>query len=148
MKEIKKEERNENLIQELLKVWENSVRATHKFLSNEEILEIKKYVPEALASISHLIIDNDENGNPVAFMGIEENKLEMLFITSEYRGKGIGKKMLSYGIESYGVTNLAVNEDNPQTKGFYEHMGFKVYQRNELDDQGNPYPVLYMKLDR
>lgn len=148
MKEIKKEERNENLIQELLKVWENSVRATHKFLSNEEILEIKKYVPEALASISHLIIDNDENGNPVAFMGIEENKLEMLFITSDYRGKGIGKKMLSYGIENYGVTNLAVNENNPQAKGFYEHMGFKVYQRNELDDQGNPYPVLYMKLDR
>ena len=148
MKEIKKEERNENLIQELLKVWENSVRATHKFLSNEEILEIKKYVPEALASISHLIIDNDENGNPVAFMGIEENKLEMLFITSEYRGKGIGKKMLSYGIENYGVTNLAVNEDNPQAKGFYEHMGFKVYQRKELDDQENPYPVLYMKLDR
>lgn len=148
MKEIKKEERNENLIQELLKVWENSVRATHKFLSNEEILKIKKYVPEALASISHLIIDNDENGNPVAFMGIEENKLEMLFITSDYRGKGIGKKMLSYGIENYGVTDLAVNEDNPQAKGFYEHMGFKVYQRNELDDQGNPYPVLYMKLDR
>ena len=121
MKEIKKEERNENLIQELLKVWENSVRATHKFLSNEEILEIKKYVPEALASISHLIIDNDENGN---------------------------QKMLSYGIESYGVTNLAVNEDNPQAKEFYEYMGFKVYQRKELDDQGNPYPVLYMKLDR
>ena len=148
MKEIKKEERNENLIQELLKVWENSVRATHKFLSNEEILKIKKYVPEALACISHLIIDNDENGNPVAFMGIEENKLEMLFITSDYRGKGIGKKMLSYGIENYGVNDLAVNEDNPQAKGFYEHMGFKVYQRNELDDQGNPYPVLYMKLDR
>ena len=148
MKEIKKEERNENLIQELLKVWENSVRATHKFLSNEEILKIKKYVPEALASISHLIIDNDENGNPVAFMGIEENKLEMLFITSDYRGKGIGKKMLSYGIENYGVTDLAVNEDNPQAKEFYEYMGFKVYQRNELDDQGNPYPVLYMKLDR
>lgn len=148
MKEIKKEERNENLIQELLKVWENSVRATHKFLSNEEILEIKKYVPEALASISHLIIDNDENGNPVAFRGIEENKVEMLFITSDYRGKGIGKKMLSYGIENYGVTNLAVNENNPQAKGFYEHMGFKVYQRNELDDQENPYPVLYMKLDR
>lgn len=148
MKEIKKEERNENLIQELLKVWENSVRATHKFLSNEEILKIKKYVPEALASISHLIIDNDENGNPVAFRGIEENKLEMLFITSDYREKGIGKKMLSYGIENYGVTNLAVNENNPQAKGFYEHMGFKVYQRNELDDQENPYPVLYMKLDR
>lgn len=41
MKEIKKEERNENLIQKLLKICENSVRATHKFLSNEEILKIK-----------------------------------------------------------------------------------------------------------
>ena len=148
MKEIKKEDRNENLIKELLKVWENSVRATHKFLSNEEILEIKKYVPEALSDISHLIIDTDKNEKPIAFMGIENNKLEMLFITSECRGKGIGKKMLLHGIENYGVNDLAVNEDNPQAKGFYEHMGFRVYQRNELDDQGKPYPVLYMRLER
>ena len=148
MKEIKKEERNETLIKELLDVWESSVRATHKFLSNEEIEKIKEYVPQALTGISHLIIETDENGNPMAFMGIEENKLEMLFITSECRGKGIGKKMLLHGIKNYGVNDLAVNEDNPQAKGFYEHMGFKVYQRNELDDQGNPYPVLYMKLDR
>ena len=148
MKEIKKEERNENLIQELLKVWENSVRATHKFLSNEEILKIKKYVPEALARISHLIIETDKKGIPIAFMGIEENKLEMLFIKNSERGKGIGKQLLNYGIENCGVNDLAVNEDNPQAKEFYEHMGFKVYQRNELDDQGNPYPVLYMKLER
>jgi len=80
MREIKREERNENLIENLLKVWENSVRETHKFLSNDEILEIKKYVPQA--------------------------------------------------------------------KDFYEYMGFKAYQRNELDDQGKPYPVLYMRLEK
>ena len=148
MQEIKKEKRNEKLIQKLLIVWESSVRATHQFLSNEEILEIKKYVPEALNSISHLIIETDENRNPIAFMGIEDNKLEMLFVTSECRGKGIGKNMLLHGIEIYGINNLSVNEDNPQAKGFYEHMGFKVYGRNELDDQGKPYPVLYMKLEK
>ena len=113
-----------------------------------EILEIKKYVPEALNSISHLIIETDENRNPIAFMGIEDNKLEMLFVTSECRGKGIGKNMLLHGIEIYGINNLSVNEDNPQAKGFYEYMGFKVYGRNELDDQGKPYPVLYMKLEK
>ena len=32
MKEIKKEERSEKLITELLNVWEDSVRATHNFL--------------------------------------------------------------------------------------------------------------------
>lgn len=148
MKEIKKEERNETLIKTLLNVWENSVRATHTFLSKEEIEKIKQYVPQALSSISNLIIDTDENENPIAFMGIENQKLEMLFITSKHRGKGLGKKMLLYGIENYNVNDLAVNEDNPQAKGFYEHIGFKVYQRNELDDQGNPYPVLYMKLEK
>ena len=95
-----------------------------------------------------MIIIENENHQSVAFMGIQENKLEMLFIKNSERGKGLGKKLLNYGIENYGVNELTVNEDNPQAKGFYEHMGFKVYQRNELDDQGNPYPVLYMRLER
>ena len=147
MKEIKKEERSENLINQLLEVWEDSVKATHTFLSNEEIEKIKGYVPQALSDITHLIIATDKNENPIAFMGIEENKLEMLFIKNNERGKGLGKRLLNYGIANYNVNELAVNEQNPQAKGFYEHIGFKVYQRNELDDQGNPYPVLYMKLE-
>ena len=147
MKQIKKEERSKKLIKELLNVWESSVRATHNFLSNEEIEKIKEYVPQALAGISNLIVETDENEKPIAFMGIQENKLEMLFIKNSERGKGIGKKLLNYGIEKYGVNKVTVNEDNPQAKGFYEHMGFKVYKRNELDDQGNNYPVLYMKLE-
>ena len=145
---IEVKERTDNLINQLLEVWEDSVKATHTFLSNEEIEKIKEYVPQALIGISHLIIETDENGNPIAFMGIEENKLEMLFIKSSERGKGLGKKLLNYGIENYGVNKLAVNEQNPEAKGFYEHMGFKVYKRNELDEQGNPYPILYMKLER
>lgn len=145
MKEIKKEKRNKILMKELLNVWEKSVRATHTFLTDEEILEIKKYVPKVLSEISHLIIETNEDEKPIAFMGIEKNKLEMLFITPKYRGQGIGSKMLKHGMEIYGVNDLAVNEDNLEAKNFYEHMGFKVYRRNELDDQGNPYPVLYMR---
>lgn len=147
MKQIKKEERSKKLIKELLNVWESSVRATHNFLSNEEIEKIKEYVPQALAGIPNLIVETDKNEKPIAFMGIEENKLEMLFIKNSGRRKGIGKKLLNYGIEKYGVNKVTVNDDNPQAKGFYEHMGFKVYKRNELDDQGNNYPVLYMKLE-
>lgn len=30
-------------------------------------------------------------------------------------------------------------------KDFYEHMGFEVYRKTDFDDQGNPYPLLYMK---
>ena len=48
-------------------------------------------------------------------------------------------------MESYAVECLAVNEQNPQARGFYEHMGFRVYKRTDLDEQGNPYPLLYMR---
>ena len=36
MKLIKAKDRNLQLIDKLLEVWESSVRATHNFLSNEE----------------------------------------------------------------------------------------------------------------
>ena len=136
----------DSLIEQLLKVWESSVKATHLFLSVSEIEDIKKYVPQALNEIPKLIIVENENQVPVGFMGIVEQHLEMLFISHEERGKGIGKELLKYGIDKYSVNDLAVNEQNPLAKGFYEYMGFEVYKRTECDEQGNPYPLLYMKL--
>ncbi len=145
MRIIEATDRNPLLIERLLDVWKSSVKATHLFLSEDEIENIKKYVPQALKEIPHLLIVENENQIPVGFMGIVEQHLEMLFISREERGKGFGKELLKYGIEKYAVNDLAVNEQNPLAKGFYEHMGFEVYKRTELDEQGNPYPLLYMK---
>lgn len=147
LREIKPEDRTAELTERLLKVWEDSVRATHLFLSDDEIMSIKEYVPEALKGIANLIIAEDEKGQPVAFMGVQEGTLEMLFIAPEERGKGLGKRLIRYGIEKYGVERLAVNEQNPKARGFYEHMGFQVYKRTETDEQGGPYPLLYMRLN-
>ena len=140
-------DRLQELINELLKIWVDSVKATHLFLSNEEIENIKKYVPLALKEVQHLIVMNNEKNIPIAFMGINGEKLEMLFIKNSERGKGLGKKLLLYGIENYNVRELTVNEQNPNAKEFYEHIGFKIYRKSELDEQGNPYPILYMKLE-
>lgn len=147
MKIINATKRDTTLIQKLLTIWESSVKATHLFLSEEEIKAIKKYVPQALEAIPTLIIAEKEEGKPIAFMGIDEDMLEMLFIAPDERGKGLGKALIKYGIENYNIKKLTVNEQNPQAKGFYEHMGFKVYKRTETDGQGNPYPILYMSYD-
>ena len=144
---IEIDNRTTALINELLEVWEDSVKATHLFLSNEEINKIKEYVPQALKEVSHLLIIKNEKDIPIAFMGIEGTKLEMLFIKNSERGKGLGKQLLTYGIENYNVNELTVNEQNPNAKAFYEHLGFKVYKRAELDEQGNHYPILYMRLE-
>lgn len=145
MKIVEVKERTPDLIKGLLEVWDNSVRATHLFLSDSEIQSIKKYVPQALNEVLHLLIAEDESGRAVAFMGVEAGSLEMLFIAPEERGKGLGKRLIQYGIKNYSVEKLTVNEQNPQAKGFYEHMGFQVYKRTDLDEQGNPYPLLYMR---
>ena len=145
MKEIKIKDRDSLTVASLLDVWEQSVRETHLFLSVEEIEEIKKYVPVALESVPSWIVEDDAAGTPIAFMGIDGIKLEMLFVSPKERGKGLGRKLLEFGISEYGIKELTVNEQNPQAKGFYEHMGFKAYKRSELDEQGKPYPILFMR---
>lgn len=81
-------------------------------------------------------------------MGIEDRKLEMLFLLPEKRGMGIGRKLIEYGIKNYSINELTANEQNLQAKGFYEHLGFRVYKRSETDEQGKPFPVLYMRLNK
>lgn len=116
------------------------------FLSEEEIMCIGENVPMYFKEIEHLIVAYDED--VVGIMGIEEKSLEMLFIDNEKRGKGIGKKLIKYGIENYSINEVNVNEQNPQAVGFYEHMGFKIYKRTDTDAQGDPYPILYMSLEQ
>ena len=146
MKLIEVKELNTVLTKQLFEVWDKSVRETHLFLADSEIKDISRYIPQALSSIAHLIVAFNDENNPVAFMGIEDRKLEMLFVSPGYRGKGLGKQLIHYGIDNYSINELGVNEQNPQAKAFYEHMGVQVYKRTDTDEQGNPYPILYMRL--
>ena len=145
MKSYEVQDQNQPLPDVLSEIWEQSVRATHLFLSGAEVNAIQAYVPQALKSVEHLIAAETEK--PIAFMGVQNGRLEMLFITLEERGKGMGKQLLQYGIENY-IVELTVNEQNPQAVGFYAHMGFEMYKRTELDEEGHPYPLLYMNLVR
>ena len=138
--------RTPELIQTLTEVWARSIRVTHLFLSEPEIMEIRRCVPSALEQVAHLLTAQDGSGAFVGFMGIENGTLEMLFLDPAVRGKGLGRQMLRLGMEHYGVTNLTVNEQNPQAVGFYEHLGFHTWKRTEKDEQGGNYPLLYMRL--
>ena len=136
-------ERDEQLISSLVTVWESSIRATRDFFSETNIREIKKYVFQAIEEIPILVVAVD-NKETLAFMGIAEDKLEMLFITAQRRGQGIGRNLLEIGINDYEITEVCVNEQNPQALAFYEYMGFTIYRRSELDEQGNPFPILFL----
>lgn len=136
--------KTDHLIDALVILWEASVRATHHFLTEEDIQDLTPLVKMGLSDIETLIIVS-ENNKPVAFMGIDVAKIEMLFVSPDYFSKGFGKMLTTLAITQYGVQYVDVNEQNPQAVGFYQHIGFEVYKRTELDEQRNPFPILKMR---
>ncbi|MCR1973424.1 GNAT family N-acetyltransferase [Clostridium sporogenes] len=136
---------NKDDMDNILNVWESSVRATHTFLKEEDIISIKPQVKEGVDYVSKLLCVRDEKGVIQAFMGVHDSKIEMLFVDSNNRGNGIGKKLINYAINVLNAKFVDVNEQNTQGVGFYKHMGFDTFKRSEFDDHGNPFPILHMK---
>lgn len=130
----------------LIEIWEASVRATHNFLSEENIRNLKPLILEHYFDAVDLRVAKNENGEIVGFIGVAEQNVEMLFISPEYRNKGIGSLLLKNAIQNQGAQKVDVNEQNPDAIDFYERLGFRVVGRSPLDGQGNPFPLLHLKL--
>lgn len=131
-------------VDELLDVWEASVRATHHFLTEDDVKAIKIQAREAFMSVKAIMYTVDEKGGINGFMAVEDGKIEMLFLHPDYRGQGIGKKFIHHAVHVLQASLVDVNEQNTQAVGFYTHMGFKVRSRSPLDANGNPFPILHM----
>ncbi|EGQ5286824.1 GNAT family N-acetyltransferase [Enterobacter hormaechei] len=132
----------------LVAVWESSVRATHHFLQESDIAALRPLLLNAYLPNLRIVVARDDAGIIHGFLGVDKNRIEMLFVDDASRGKGIGKMLLQYAIAEFGVNEVDVNEQNPQGVAFYLHMGFEQVGRSELDGQGNPFPLLHMKLSR
>jgi putative acetyltransferase len=132
----------------LTEVWEASVRATHHFLTEDNIQYFKPLVRKEFLSAVELRCVRDEDFQPVGFLGVLNGKIEMLFIHPDRRGQGIGKQLLEYAVEQMNANELDVNEQNEQAIGFYKRMGFEVVGRTDVDGLGKPFPLLQMKYAR
>ena len=128
---------------ELATLWEASVRATHRFLTEEDILFFRPVVTEQYLPSATLYCIR-EKGKPVAFTGIRDREIETLFVHPDARGKGYGKRLLEFAVREFGADHLDVNEQNEQALGFYIHMGFEVAGRDETDGYGKPFPILHL----
>ncbi|WP_018692772.1 GNAT family N-acetyltransferase [Algicola sagamiensis] len=130
---------------ELLAVWEDSVRATHEFVSEKDIQTFKKIIPEQGFPAVTLYYVQNESKEILGFIGIAGESIEMLFVRNQARGKGIGMYLLLDALENHGCRCVDVNEQNQQAIGFYQHLGFEVISRSPTDGMGKPYPILHMQ---
>jgi len=130
----------------LLEVWEASVRATHHFLAEADIAALKPLILNEYFGQVDLFAVCDSAGAPLAFMGVAEDRLEMLFVRPELRGRGLGGRLARHAVARLGVRAVDVNEQNPEALAFYRHLGFAVAGRSPLDGQGRPFALLHMTL--
>lgn len=130
---------------QIISVWERSVLATHQFLSKEDFFYIKDVVKSIDFNSLDIYCLSDEMV-VIGFIGILDNKIEMLFLLPEYFGQGFGKQLIRFAISELKADKVDVNEQNISATEFYKKMGFKVYERNEKDDLGKEYPILKMKI--
>lgn len=131
---------------QLLAIWEASVRATHDFLAEDDLNELKPLILEQYFDAVDLTCAKNGNGEILGFCGVHDGNIEMLFISPDVRGKGIGALLAAHAIKDQGATKVDVNEQNEQALGFYQHIGFTVTGRSPIDGQGKPYPLFHMAL--
>lgn len=127
----------------LLAIWLASVRATHAFLSEDDIQALLPLVDKhALRELELWVLVEDDR--PIGFSGLDGNKLEALFIAPEHFRKGGGRLLVEHARGLKGPLLVDVNEQNPEAVRFYESLGFRTCGRSEKDGAGRPFPLLHM----
>ena len=131
---------------ELLAVWEAAVRATHDFLEEDYLQELKPLILERYFDAVELRCVREVGRGIVGFCGVSDGVIQMLFVAPDRMRRGIGKALCRMAIDDLQATRVDVNEPNTSARGFYEHMGFHVAGRSPRDGLGRDYPLLHLEL--
>lgn len=143
-------------VDSILSLWEDSVKASHCFLTYDEVKNIAQDVRSACEQVKHIILvrTKGDKSELVGFVGIQDSDfsatIEMLFVAPKYFAQGIGKALLSeaYAQVLKNVQIIAVdcNEQNPNALKFYQKLGFERVGRSEKDPKGRVYPIIHFEM--
>lgn len=127
-----------------LDIWKRAVDATHHFLTPEDRraieAEVAAFLPQAPLDLAV-----DAADRAIAFMLLDGNRMEALFVDPAYRGSGVGRLLVQHALSRHPGLCTDVNAQNGQAIGFYERLGFQAIGRSGQDGQGRPYPLIHLR---
>jgi putative acetyltransferase len=131
----------------LVAIWLRSVRATHAFLTEDDIQELLPFVRAELNDPVglDLWVLLDDHDVPVGFAGLAGAEVAALFLDPDHRRRGGGRLLIEHAQRLHGRLSVDVNEQNPEAVRFYEAMGFEIVGRSPDDGAGRPFPILHMR---
>jgi len=133
---------------DLTRIWKAAVEATHGFVTADEIAGWEPRIASEFLPSCEVTVAPSDGGEPLGFIGVAGGSLEMLFVDPDFHGRGIGRQLVEHVQSERPGLIVEVNEDNPGAVAFYERLGFEITGRSDLDSEGNPHPLLFMKSTR
>ncbi|MFC1459918.1 acetyltransferase [Microvirga arabica] len=129
----------------LFAIWQGAVRATHLFLTEQDIAFYAQQVRDHYLPSCPFWVATGRNDQPRGFLGMTDSKIDALFIDPAHHGQGIGRALVDHAASLSGSLTVDVNEQNEGACGFYKKLGFRQVGRSELDDSGKPFPILHLE---
>src|SRR5215469_5570524 len=114
----------------LVDIWLRSVKATHTFLTEEDIQALLPEVRNGALPKLELWMLCSETGRAIGFLGLSGSNVEALFIAPEFFRLGGGRMLLDHAHRLKGPLIVDVNEQNPEAVRFYEACGFGIAGRS------------------
>jgi len=131
----------------LVEIWLDAVRATHDFLSEEDVQFYLPIVRDQYLPYAEVWIAEDDDEKPMGFIGLTEAKVDSLFVDPARHRRGVGRALLAHAFKRKGPLKVDVNEQNHLARAFYDRLGFREIGRSATDAAGRPYPLIHLASD-
>ena len=111
----------------VVQIWLESNRQAHSFIEtdywekNKE--EVRKMLPHSLIQVAEI------EGNIVGFIGMNETKIEGLFVNYNFQSRGIGHSLIEWAKTRNEVLTLNVYQKNQRALRFYLKEGFVIHEQ-------------------
>ncbi|ADO56261.1 GNAT family N-acetyltransferase [Paenibacillus polymyxa] len=134
---------------QLVDIWHRAVRQTHTFLSEEDIQFYHHIISNGALRELEVWMECTVLQEPIGFIGLDGQKIEMLFVDPEWHGQGTGSRLIQHAEKIKGThLKVDVNEQNEKAHAFYRHYGFVPTGRSALDGSRRAFPLLHMELNK
>ncbi|MBP3458181.1 MAG: GNAT family N-acetyltransferase [Lachnospiraceae bacterium] len=130
-------------LKRVMRIWYDGNLEAHDFINKEywdrNFGYVKRALPEAEVYVYEI------NGFVAGFVGVDEGYIAGLFVDREYRGMGIGTKLMDYIKEKYDFFTLHVFENNYGAVTFYENRGLLKKEESVNEDLGEVEYLMYYR---
>ena len=118
-------------IDSVANIWLNTNIQAHWFIDEQYWKKNYELVKGMLLEAEvYVYVENNE---VYGFIGINEEHIEGIFITSEAQSRGLGKSLLDFVKEKKVRLHLNVYQKNTRAINFYKKEGFKI-ESNSIDE--------------